>query len=273
MIEKPTTIIAVVSDTHFGSSTSPAPDTFEIHSLRPNEKTTQSANKLQRDLREKWGDYWRYVFNLAGIRGQHRKHRLVVMHIGDVIDGDHHGTLQIVRELEDQFKIAETMMAEPHNKADVRVGVIGTPAHAGQEGNSEYAFYQSNNYQVFGQELCVDIDDITFDLAHHTNGSKRPSNSSAARVAADVALAYLQDGKRAPNYALRGHVHMIDDSGERVRGTRCIFCPSWQHKTTYGHRVANTVLSDIGGLVFNCGGVDFKKARYDFPSDREVIRI
>lgn len=273
MIEKPTTIIAAIFDPHFGSNTAPAPEKFEVHTARPNETVTQTANKIQNDLREKWDDYWQYVFNLAGITPTHRKHRLVVINGGDVMDGDHHGTYQIIREPQDQFVIANTMMGEAHKQADVRVGIIGTPAHAGQEGNSEYNFYQANNYQHIGQQLSVEIDGVLFDLAHHVSGSKRQSNSSAARVAADVALSYYQAGKRAPNYVLRGHVHMLDDSGYRVRGTRCIFAPSWQLRTTYGYRVANTGLSDIGGLVFNCGAVDLSHARYDFPSDREVIRI
>ena len=266
-------IIAVVSDTHFGSTTSIAPPKFEVHTARPTETAEQTANRPQADLYEKWLDYWRYVYLLAGIRGKHRKHRLVLLHIGDVIDGDHHGTRQITPEIPDQLAMAEQVMGEPHNKADIRIGIQGTEAHAGTNGENELSFYTAHNYQYIAPRMTIEIDGLVLDLAHHATAGGRKWTSGAARIASEVALDYALAGKRLPDYVLRGHVHQIDDSGWRVRGTRAILCPSWQLRTSFGHRVSTVTLSDIGGVIINCGQVDMSKARYEFASDREVIRI
>lgn len=266
-------IIAVISDTHFGSTFSPATPTYKVHTARPNETTEQTASRIQADLFEKWLDYWRYVYALAGIKGKHRKHRLILIHLGDVIDGNHHGTHQIIQEIPDQIELAANLMGEIHKQADVRIGVLGTEAHAGTNCENEQHFYTTHNYQYSAARLSIEIDGLLFDLAHHGRASGRKWSSGAAGVAAEVALDYIQAGKRPPDYVLRGHVHQIDDSGIRVRGTRAIMCPSWQLRTTYGYKASTVTLSDIGSVVFNLGALDISHARYEFPSDREVIKI
>lgn len=269
-----TTIIAVVSDTQAGSYTAVAPLEYEVHtSGKAEEKQTKQANKLQADLFEKWREWWGYVYTLAGIKGKTRKHRLVVVHLGDVIEGNHHGSTQLETEIPDQLIMAERLMDEPHNKSDIRVGIIGTEAHAGPNGASEWEFYRANNYQYIGEQLSIEVDGKLFDLAHHGRASARPWGSMAAGVATETALSYAQAGLRPPDYVLRGHVHRIDDSGVRVIGTRAFMCPSWQFRTMFGYRVSTAKMTDIGGLIFNAGEMDLSRVRYRFPSSKEVISI
>ena len=82
------TVLAIISDSHVGSSTAIAPLEFNVHSRSENEVQKTSANKLQRWLYECWTDYWDHVFKLA------KKKRLIVVHCGDLIDNLHHGSLQ-----------------------------------------------------------------------------------------------------------------------------------------------------------------------------------
>ena len=64
-------VLAVISDTHVGSSTALAPLEFNVHSR--NDFEVQVTNKLQKWLYECWTDYWDYVFKLA------KKKRLIVV--------------------------------------------------------------------------------------------------------------------------------------------------------------------------------------------------
>jgi len=266
-------IIAVVGDTHFGSTLAPASPTYKLHTARKEEAAEQTANKLQLDLYEKWQDYWRYVFNLAGIKGRSRKHRLILIHLGDVIDGNHHDTHQITPEVADQIALANNLMGEVHKLADVRIGIQGTEVHTGVNGEDEEGFYRDNNYQYIAHQLTIEIDGVLLDLAHHGRVPGRKWSSGASSLASAVALDYQQAGIRAPDFIFRGHNHQLDDSGERLRKTRAVSCPCWQHRTGHGYKVSTSKLADIGGIVVNCGVLDFSHARYEFPSDGEVIRI
>jgi hypothetical protein len=84
------TVLAIISDTHVGSSTALAPLEFTVHGRSEVEAQTTGANKLQRWLYECWQDYWDHVFKLA------KKKRLIVVHCGDLVDGLHHGSLQVI---------------------------------------------------------------------------------------------------------------------------------------------------------------------------------
>ena len=71
------------------------------------------------------------------------------------------------------------------------------------------------------------------------------------------------------DYVWRGHKHNIDDSGDRLEGTRVICIPSWQLKTEFGHRVVpNRTRSDIGGYIVDGGLVDNSRSRYKGQPDQ-----
>ena len=103
-------IIAVIGDTHIGSSTALSPLKFTIHNRATLEEQVTYANRLQEWLYECWIDYWSYVYHLCG-KGKKGK-RLIVIHLGDVIDGNHHGSNQLVQEVEDQVQMAEMAVEE-----------------------------------------------------------------------------------------------------------------------------------------------------------------
>jgi len=100
------TVLAIISDTHVGSSTALAPLEFTVHNRSDDERQVTKANKLQTWLYECWTDYWNYVFKLS------KKKRLIVVHVGDLIDGVHNQSTQLMPEVEDQmlscFRFDET---------------------------------------------------------------------------------------------------------------------------------------------------------------------
>lgn len=262
-------VLAVISDTHVGSSTALAPLDFNVHSRSENEVQVTHANKLQKWLYECWTDYWDHIFSLA------KKRRLIVVHVGDCIDGLHHNSLQVMNEVEDQIEAFQELMLPIVARADAFYGILGTsPSHAGQDGSIESTLYSELGAIEYGHHLALDIDGVIHDFAHHGRAGSRPWTSSAANLATEVAMDYAAQGLPIPNYIWRAHNHRIDDSGSKLPGIRSISLPSWQLKTTFGNRVAiNTVRSDIGGYIVVDGLLDDSKARYKGQPDQRKILV
>ena len=261
------TLLVVLSDTHIGSSTAVSPLHYTIHSRSKNESTNQDANLLQRWLNRNWMDFFDYVKDKA------RKHRIIVAHLGDVIDFNHHGSTQLVQEVGDQVEMAKTLLMPYREIADKFIGILGTAAHAGTDHATEIALYKELKADYIEQQMTIDIDGVLVDLAHHGRIGTRPWTSGAASLASEIMLDYAQNGMPLPNYIFRGHLHTMDDSGSKFENTRLIQCPSWQLKTTFANRVAgNTRRSDIGGVILNDGKLDLSKARYKGqPDGRKII--
>lgn len=97
------TVLAIISDTHIGSTTGLATPTYNIQTRDPNETQEVQANVLQRWLWECWTDFWAYVREKQG-KGKNAK-RLIVVHLGDVIDNVHHSSTQVIPEVGDQMTL------------------------------------------------------------------------------------------------------------------------------------------------------------------------
>ena len=268
------TITAIIGDLHIGSNTAIAPPEFEIHRRDPKETQTLKSNRLQSWLWDNWQDYWNYVRELAG--GKRRKHRLIIVCMGDVIDGNHHGTPQIVQEVADQVSIALDILRPIVEGADAFYGIQGTGIHVGVAGTDEAAIYRELGAAEYGQQFALEVDGVVHDFSHHPGGSSgRSWTSVAARIGAEVMLDYASFGMEPPDYIWRGHNHVIDDSGLKLPGTRAICTPSWQLKTEYGYRVSsNRIRSDIGGFIMDGARLDDTRSRYrGQPDGRKVIKV
>lgn len=270
------TILAVISDTHIGSSTALAPPTFTIHNRETDEEQIVHHNRLQQWLWDCWVDYWEYIKILAGMTGgKRRKNRIVVVHLGDVIDGNHHQSTQIIQDVGDQAIVAIDILQPIVDMADNFFGVMGTEAHAGHAAADEIGIYKLLGATEYGQNLMIDVDGKLHDFAHHGRTGTRPWTSSAASIGVEVMLDCGKAGVPYPNYIWRGHKHEIDDSGNKLEGTRVICLPSWQLKTAFVNRVAaNKRRSDIGGYIVNGGLIDDSKSRYmGQPDGRKIIKL
>jgi len=263
------TILVVLSDTHIGSSTAVSPLRYTIHSRSKNEAQPTEANKLQKWLYANWIDFYDYVKSKA------RKHRIIVAHLGDVIDYNHHGSTQLVQEVGDQVEMAKTLLMPYRDIADKFIGILGTAVHAGTDHAVESDIYKGLGADFIEQQMTIDIDGVRVDLAHHGRAGFRPWSSSAANLASEIMLDYAQSGLPLPNYIFRGHLHVMDDSGSKFENTRLIQCPSWQLRTTYANRVAgNTRRSDIGAVLLNDGKLDLSHSRYKGqPDGRRVVTL
>ncbi|MEA4811146.1 MAG: hypothetical protein VB108_01095 [Anaerolineaceae bacterium] len=260
-------VLAVISDTHIGSTTALAPLRYQLHNRNSLELQTVEANRLQKWLHEQWVDYWAYVRTLS------KRRRLIVAHLGDVIDGNHHGSTQLVSEVGDQYEMAMQLLEPIRGFANTFVGIFGTgPSHGGMDNADEAAIYSKLGADYVGQQVTLSIDGVLVDLAHHGRASARNYSSTAVSQAAEVMLEYAQSGDPLPNLILRGHRHKFQDSGAHFEQTRLIQCPAWQLKTSHGWKVATNARSDIGGVIVIDGNVNLSKARYrGAPDERKVV--
>jgi hypothetical protein len=251
------TIIAVISDTHIGSTTALAPPRFAIHGGRdPDEVQLVEYNAHQRWLYTCWEVYWQAVREKAGIRGKHRRNRLFIFHLGDVVDGLHHGSVQVMNETDDQIEAACILLRPLAALADGMWITYGTGAHNG--GAAEHEVTIGGELGVHhGWDFSLDVDGVVFDILHTGRAAQRDWTGSAAGLAIEVARDYQKDGKMAPRFVLRGHVHRIDDTGWKLPDCRATTLPSWQLRTVYGHAVAaNQRRSDIGAAIYDTSDPD-----------------
>lgn len=261
-------IVALISDTHSGGMTALAPAEF----VTAEEQVIQ-ASPAQGWLRSCWVDFWDHVKTLAGIRGKHRKRKLVVAFLGDAVDGLHHGNVQMLPEIVDQQNMFIELFKPVVEMADLTLFCYGTDAHAGPAAQYEKAICRELGIQRAGYNLTLDVDGVVCDLAHHGRAGGRPWTSAGAGFAAQVAYDYIESGLRPPRYVFRGHAHTIEDSGERLACTRYVGLPSWQLRTSYGFKVGQG-RADVGGIILQDGVVSFAHARYTAaPGQREIIRV
>lgn len=267
------TITAIIGDLHVGGSTALAPPEYTIHNRNTNEKQVLQCNRSQKWLWENWLDYWEYVRFLTNEGGRKRKHRLVVICLGDTLEGVHHNSPQLMQEVGDQIDLAKEILTPIRDSCDAFYGIQGTGTHSGITQKDEIAVYKAIDATQYGQQLTLNIDGIIHDFAHHPgSGSRRYWTSSAAGVGAEVMLDYTSTGMKAPNYIWRGHNHVIDDSGLKLPGTRVIFTPSWQLKTEFGFKVAaNRARSDIGGFILDGARFDDSRCRYAGQTDGRIV--
>lgn len=266
------TIFAIVSDLHIGSTTALAPPQFEAHQRNVKEKQLVHANELQRWLWDSWTEFWNYVDTLAYEGEKYRKHHIVVAFLGDIIDGIHHNTPQVMHEKNDQIRIAQDILQPIVDHVDASFGILGTSAHAGAAGTDEANIYQNIGVTDYGSHFPLRIDGLVHDLRHHGRIGARPWTSQAAAVGVEVMVDYIESGLHPPDYIWRAHNHIIDDSGLKLKGTRALTLPSFQLKTDYAWKVSGRIRSDIGGFIMDGARLDDSRARYSGSPEGLEIR-
>ena len=268
------TVTALVSDTHIGSWTGIALhswkcDTGELTAGGEPIYKEIIATPAQDWLYEKWLDYWAAVKALAG-----KRHRIVVIHLGDIVDGLHHNSPQCMPNLADQEDMAVEILKPICNMAHTAIFIRGTETHVGMMAQSEVRIAQELGAKC-PFEAILDIDGLLVDVAHHGRAGRRDWTSAAAGIASQAVMEASLAGRPLPRYVFRGHNHTVDDSGEKLPGTRAVAMPSWQLRTAFGYRISAGTTSDIGGVIIRPDGqLDMSRIRYvGAPGQRTIIKL
>ena len=261
-------VIAVVSDLHCGSTVG----------LHPPQDTdlddggTYTPSKAQRWLWDHWAAFWARTREVAKGADLH------IVCNGDAVDGDHHGTAQIVsRHPLIQYEILKACWEPILGAGPVKSFVVvrGTEVHVGPLGSAEESFGRwlagrgipvakeagTKNHSQW--HFRGKYGALTVDATHHGRMGARPWTklSGVGTLAAQIVMEYANEGERPPRLALRSHYHQITDTYNNFP-TRVIQTPAWQLGTAYVHRIAPESLADVGGLIVTTDGPDYDVETY-----------
>ncbi len=272
-------VLAVVSDLHCGSTVGLcSPDPVEL-----DDGGTWSPSPAQRWLHKNWLEF------IERVRKAKRDSGLTVLFNGDLTDGDHHGTPQIItRDPNVQLYVLKKVVQPLVDLMDRAIVVRGTEAHVGKGASMEESFARWLHKE--GVEIPKDVTSRMYshwhfhgtilgklvDAAHHGRMGQRPWTKSGVvgNLAAQIVMEYANRREDPPVLAFRSHYHTHHDTHDNFV-TRLIQTPAWQLHTAFAHKVVPEVLSDIGGLivVFETGKDPVVESVIFKPSRSKTVRI
>jgi len=212
---------------------------------------TYHSSRLQKQL---WHDYLDFRDRLNSAKGEGS---LYLVFNGDLRDGDHHNTAQIItRNTATMQNIAAETIQPMAEIADKMFLIRGTEAHVGKSASMEEDIAKDFEFEKNGDkrswwQLIARFKNMKFDIAHHTSMGSSPigRGNAANKIAVESIFEYANRGEIPPDYVIRSHVHRFADSGNVYR-TRAIILPSWQYRTAYVHKVSTGKLASIGGVIW-----------------------
>lgn len=248
-------VIAVVSDLHAGSTVALCPESIAL-----DDGGQYVASKAQRWLWACWLDYWQQV---AATRQKYDADLYAIFN-GDLVDGDHHNTSQILsRNPNAQAAVLNAAMRVPLDLKPERMFIVrGTEAHVGQAASAEERIADGlrrdkrpiqcdpETGTASWWHLRMDVQGVRFDVTHHGRTGQREHTRMSAAVlhAHDILLTHVKAGDPPPHLCLRAHYHRFNDSHDACP-VRVITTGAWQLKTGFVHKVAPDSLADVGGLI------------------------
>lgn len=260
--------LVVIGDTHFGSTVGLLPPRVI---LPDGQKVAPSAT--QKRLWGYWKDFWHFVEQVTG-------NDYILIHNGDLVDGRHHETLQVVSgALQWQQFVAEGCMREHVERAKAYYQIAGTPAHSGNGHETEEAAaralgaFKNTDGRHVSQTLWIQYGGQVIHFAHHipTSSAHAYKSSPSMRLIAQAFADAGERGLKPPNILVRSHVH--DYIEVKRAGCRAVVCPCWQAKTDWVWKKDTISEPVIGGLVIKRGeyGVHIREFTRTLPRPTPIV--
>lgn len=200
-------------------------------------------------------------------RDRRKGNRLIVVHDGDAIDGNHHGSLQAVtfdpaEQAEVHIELMDTFLRTANftSKTDRLFYVSGTETHVGDGENGIAADLEAEGGKVF-DHLELEINGRLIWFVHH--GPKRGKGALEGNALRNYLRDTYWDAKKInvqpPDMIVTGHVHTATynnyvirekDSYRIIHG---VICPSFQAKTRFTYKVAPIERNEIGCVFIEIG--------------------
>jgi len=244
-------LIAIISDIHAGSTVAIMPPRFEM-----SDGNVVEANAVQRWFWECWmhANTW-----LSGIVGTDD---FALVLNGDLVEGDHHHTDQIIsKRLGDHVECARTILEPLSTRAERVFLTKGTECHTGDtEASLGVALHAEKNPEtgrsVFDR-LVLDVCGVRFVARHHIGTTSRPwleTNGPGMELAAEQ-LNTVRNRERMTQVLAVAHRHV----GCHVATNEgiCIVTPAWQALTRHGHKVVPSAKCKPGIYVLDWRGVEY----------------
>jgi hypothetical protein len=130
----------------------------------------------------------------------------------------------------------------------------GTEYHAGPGAEDEKTLGK-HGVKMEAVEWCLrlDIGEYLFDCAHVGRAGTRPWTVGMANLVSQILVDYADKGEtRMPDYILRGHKHVQDDTGIKFSNTRGVIVPGWQLPDAYVYeKSGGATRTNMGGLIID----------------------
>lgn len=272
MIEDIAAIIAAPSDTHTGATMGLNPQDWLSFDGR-----IITHNALQEIIYAQWLEDWQRV---AELRLQSTTWpRLIVIHVGDAVDGDHHETTELVTaRVDEQERMHVKVMGDAlelagfdTTKGDELNYIAGSEAHTGEGASSEERIVRmllgdnATGGTRVHRVLRRKINNVLIRATHHgpAVGGKiyNRSNPLRSHLTSEY-YNWLECGEIIPRFYLCGHRHQFAHAAiENQLGqvvTDGFILPSFCFKGDYAQVVAPDSRPNIGmwlGIIRTDGSV------------------
>lgn len=246
-------VIAVVSDVHAGSTVAVCPPKIEM-----DDGGEYVASKAQRWLWQCWLEFW------ATVEERAQGASLYTVFNGDLTEGFHHGTTQILTgNPTAQARVVDACMAPVLElRAEQMFFVRGTAAHVGKSAAYEERIAlglwkdkrpvqrDPDTGSASWWHLAMEVQGIRLSFAHHGRMGQRPwtKHNIPALLAHQIFMERATRERPHYHLAVRSHFHTYVDTHE-VSPTRLIQTPAWQLHTEYAWKAVPENLADIGGVI------------------------
>ncbi len=206
---------------------------------------------------------WTHWLSIAKrVREERRKGEDFFLFLpGDLVDGDHHNTTQIIdRHPGVQMDVLRRCLQPMLDLAPTGILIVrGTEAHVGKSGGVEEAMARQlsgEGYPIIkGKKFSHwkwqgEFDDVVIDVAHHGRMGQRvwTKASVANNLAATIFYEHAALKRRWPDIALRAHFHKYVDTYDN-QPVRLIQLPAFQLATAFLHKVAADAIADVGAVL------------------------
>ena len=274
--------IIIVSDTHFGCRFGLCPPR-----VRYDGGGTYNHSELQAIVWKYWNHFWN-----VWVPKVTKDEDYILVHNGDVIDGNHHNsTTQISHNLTDQRNIAtevlDKIISKPHCKRYYQIR--GTEAHVGQSAENEEEIAKQlkavrdkqGDYSRW--DMWLRLDKALINFTHHVGTTNSAAYESTA-VYKELVEAYNEAGRwhdEPPDVVVRSHRHRaieIRVPTEKGYGISLV-TPAWQLKTPFSFKIGlgRSSTPQIGGYLIREGDEDSVYTRFKIwkmdRTDEEVINV
>ena len=259
-LKKSKITVAVVSDTHIGSTVALCPQ-----NMRLDDGQTINLSTPQKWLLDNWNDFWKRAKELDN-------KEIYIFLLGDTFDNIHHGTTQLWSTNEADWKRAALELFDiPKRLAKHIFSIRGTTVHTKGGGSldEEVGIILGSVPDSLGNRSSwyrrVYVNDVLFDLAHKGPLGRLPwtTGNMLNRLPYEIMAKCVKERTEIPQVALRSHNHTYSTSSE---GTPIftVSVPAWQLCTEYGYNLNPARISDIGGLLFECweGKYEYHRVLY-----------
>lgn len=247
-------VIILLSDLHVGATAGLLPPdfvTFEGNEIK--------QNPYQKWLWESWLECWKWSKDIIG------KDEWIGVINGDLIDGNHHMTREIISpDTADHISAAIDILKPVLKTASGVYLTEGTNVHVQ---NSEHGIASSlrgsgikvispNTRKGAWPEMDIVIHGCRCAIDHHVSTSTKPATESSvySQTLSTVQDRYCRAGWKVPKFIVRSHRHQFGYFSDGYRSM--VILPPWQGATRFTRRVVPRVTPQCGMVIADWRNVE-----------------